>query len=199
VISIRGPPVRRPHRPARCCANARAGPAFDRLPAARCLSQSEFVEGDIVLNHCVQPDRYAGRICQIKLPKHDLVAPDLSQKILEDENCQSFSWTSSVSKAERGKAGIVANRVASSVCNDKQGAEAAICNMRLSSVLDLEIGDVKRTPCQADLPTFVIIDLCAGRDTEIALRIEPVWIRPVDRIQAGAGMRRADIAVPFER
>ena len=83
------------------------------------LSQSEFVEPDIVLDHCVQSDWYASRICQIKLPKHDLVAPDLSQKILKYENCQLFTCTSSVSKAERSKAGIVTNWVASFVRNDK--------------------------------------------------------------------------------
>jgi hypothetical protein len=163
------------------------------------LSQSESVEPDIVLDHCVQPDWYASRIRQIKLPKHDLVAPDLSQEILEYENCQLFTCTSSVSKTERSKAGIVTNWVASFVRNDEYGAEAAICNTGVSSVLDLEIGDVKRTACQADLPTFVIVDLRAGRDAEIALRIERIWIRPVNRIQAGAGMRRGYIAVPFKR
>jgi hypothetical protein len=89
------------------------------LPAARCLSQSESVEPDIVLDHSVQSDWYASRIRQIKLPKHDLVAPDLSQKILKYENCQLFTCTSSVSKAERSKAGIVTNWVASFVRNDK--------------------------------------------------------------------------------
>ena len=71
--------------------------------------------------------------------------------------------------------------------------------MSVSSVLDLEIGDVERAPCQADLPTFVIVDLCAGRDAEIPLRIERIRIRPVNRIQAGAGMRCGYIAVPFKR
>ena len=83
------------------------------------LSQSESVEPDIVLDHCVQSDWHASRIRQIKLPKHDLVAPDLSQKILKYENCQSFTRTSSVSKAERSKAGIITNWVASFVRNDK--------------------------------------------------------------------------------
>src|SRR4029453_11456474 len=83
------------------------------------LSQSGSVEPDIVLAHCVQSDWYASRICQIKLPKQELVAPDLWQKILKYENCQSFTCTSSVSKAERSKAGIATNWVASFVPNDK--------------------------------------------------------------------------------
>ena len=193
-----GPPVRRRHG-ARALTPAPAPCRRRNTACQRCdaLSQSESVEPDIVLDHCVRPDWYLSRIRQIKLPKHDLVAPDLSQKVLKDENCQFFTGTSSVSKAERSKAGIVTNWVASFLRNDKYGAEAAICNTGLSSVLDLEIGDVKRTPCQAHLPTFVIVDLCAGRDAEIPLRIERIWIRPVNRVQAGAGMRRAYIAVPF--
>ena len=83
------------------------------------LSQSESVEPDIVLDHCVRSDWYLSGVRQVKLAKHDLVAPDLSQKILKYENCQFFTCASSVSKTERSKAGIVANRVASFVRNYK--------------------------------------------------------------------------------
>ena len=92
------------------------------------LSQSRSVEPDIVLNYCVRSDWYSTRIWQIKLAKHDLVAPDLSQKVPKDEICQLFTRTASVSKPERSEAGIVANWIASPVRNNKYGAEAAICD-----------------------------------------------------------------------
>jgi hypothetical protein len=43
-------------------------------------------EADIVGDHGVRPNRNATGICQIELAKHDLVAPDLAQEILEDLN-----------------------------------------------------------------------------------------------------------------
>jgi hypothetical protein len=51
---------------------------------------------------------------------------------------------------------------------------------------------------QADLPAFVIIDLGTGGNLKIPLRIERIRVFPVDRIQTGAGVRRADVAVPFQ-
>ena len=136
------------------------------------LSQSEPIEPDIVLDHCVRSDWYLTGVRQIKLAKHDLVAPDLSQKIPKDEICQLFTRTASVSKPERSEAGIVANWIASPVRNNKYGAEPAICDPGFSSVLYFEIGDVKRTTRQADLLTFVIVDLRTGWNPKVPLRID---------------------------
>ena len=124
------------------------------------------VEAKIVLDHGVRPDRYLARIGQIELVKDDLVAPDLAKEILEDLNGQLFSGTPSVSKAERREAGIVANRMVRPVDNPENSAETTIGDVGLASILDLEIGDLERTLCEADLPAFIIVDLRAGGNAE---------------------------------
>ena len=78
-------------------------------------------------------------------------------------------------------------------------AESAIRYVGLPSILYLKIGDLERTTREADLSTFVLVNLGAGRNVEIPLRIERIWVLPVDRIQAAAGVRRADITMAFQR
>jgi hypothetical protein len=162
----------------------------------RTLSRS--AESEIVLDHRVRPDRYSARIRQIKLAKDNLVAPNLAKEILEDVNRQLFARTPPVAEAERSEAGIIANRMTCAIDNPEHRAETAIGDVGLAPVFHLEIGDIERTLRQADLPAFVIVDLGTGGNLKIPLRIERIRVFPVDRIQAGAGVRRADVAVPFQ-
>src|ERR1700735_3059101 len=77
------------------------------------LSRSR--EADIVLDHGIRPNRHATGVCQIQLAKHDLVAPDLAQEILEDLDRQLLTRAAAIAKAERSKAGIVASRMAGAI------------------------------------------------------------------------------------
>jgi hypothetical protein len=154
-------------------------------------------EADIVLDHCIRSNRHTTGVRQIKFAEHDLVAPDLAQKILEHLNRQLLARAPPVAKAEWRESGIIANRMGGSVDHAEHGAEAAIGDVGLAAVFHLEVGDVERTPRQADLPAFVVVDLGAGRDAKVPLRIEHIRVFPVDWVQAGRGVRRADIAVSF--
>jgi hypothetical protein len=174
---------------------------FARRPKRelRCRTLGGSTEPEVVLNHSGRSDRHATRICQIELAKDDLVAPDLAQEILEYLNRQLLTRTPPVSKAEWSKTRIVTNRMARPVYNPENCAESTIRDVGLTPVFHLEICDVERTPREADLPALVIGDLRAGRNLKIPSRIEAIWVLPVNRIQAGAGMGRADVTVPFQR
>jgi hypothetical protein len=158
-----------------------------------CLSSS--VEPDIVLDHCVRPDWHLAWIGQIELAEDDLVVPDLTKEILEDLNCQLLTRTPSVSEAEWSKASIVTNRNALSIDNTENRPKATIRDVYLASIFDLEIRNLKWASREADLLAFVFSNLSAGGNSKIPLRIERSWVFPVHRIQAGAGVRRANVAM----
>src|ERR1700722_432278 len=107
------------------------------------LTLRRSAEPKIVFDHGVWPDRHLTRICQIELAKHDLVAPDLTNEIFKNLNSQLLTWTPSVSKAERSEAGIVANRKTFPTDNTENSAEAAVRDVGLASILNLEIRDLK--------------------------------------------------------
>jgi hypothetical protein len=138
----------------------------------RTLSRS--TESEIVLDHRVRPDRYSAWICQIKLAKDNLVAPDLAKKILEDVNRQLFPRAPPVAKAEWSEAGIITNWMACPVHNAEHRAESTVRDVSLPPIFHLEIGDIKWTPRKPDLPTLVIVDLGTGRNLKISLRIERI-------------------------
>jgi len=94
--------------------------------------------------------------------------------------------TSSVSKAERGKTGVVANRKALAVNNSEYRPETAVRYFGFAPILDIEICDVEWTPRKADLLAFLLGDLGAGGNSKISLRIKPIRIFPMRRIKAGA-------------
>jgi hypothetical protein len=62
----------------------------------------------------------------------------------------------------------------------------------------VEARDVEWASCQPDLPTFLIVDLCARRNPKISLRIECVRVLPMNRIKTGGGVRPADVAMPLQ-
>src|SRR6202046_4728974 len=185
---------RRPAAPDRSAAERRSSACLD-LP----WTLGRPSEADIVSDHGIRSDRHPTGICQIELAKHDLVPPDFAQEILEDLDGQLLARTAAIAEAEWSKAGIVANRMACAVNHRKHRAEAAVGNVDLAAILDLEIGDVEWAACKPDLPAFVVVDLRAGGNAQIALRGERLRVLPVDRIQAGAGGRRAHIAGPLQR
>ena len=84
------------------------------------------------------------------------------------------------------------------IYNAEDGAKSAIRNADLAPIFYLEIADLERTPRETDLPTFVIVDLGAGRYVKIPLRIECIWLPPMHRIEAGTGVWRADIGVALK-
>src|SRR5882762_9621639 len=106
------------------------------------------------------------RICQIKIAKHDLVAPNLAEEVLKDVNRQLLAWTPSVSKAEWSKPGIIANGMSCPINNPENRSEAAVRDVGLAPILYFEIGDFEWTPREANLPTLIIVDLGAGRNVE---------------------------------
>ena len=71
-----------PHRRERRCGERRVNRSCRRRPLGRSG------EREIVLDHCVRPDRHSAWVCQIKLAKDNLVAPDLTKEILGDVNHQ---------------------------------------------------------------------------------------------------------------
>ena len=99
--------------------------------------------------------------------KDNLVAPDLAKEIFEDLNRQLLTWTPSVSEAEWCEAGIVTNRKALPVDNTENRPKAAIRDVCLASILDLEIRDLKWASREADLLAFVFSNLGAGRNAKI--------------------------------
>jgi len=149
------------------------------------------------LNYGVRSDWHLARIRQIEFAKDNLVAPNLAKKILKDLNRQLLTRTPSVSKTERGKSGVIANRKIPTINNTKYRPETAIRDFGLASILYIETRDLERTPRKADLLAFLFSNLSAGGDTKIPLRIKRIRIFPMHRIKAGAGVRRADVAVPF--
>jgi hypothetical protein len=64
-------------------ANADAVSTLTRW-ASQTLPRS--AEPQLVFDHSVWPDRHLAWICETKLAKHNLVAPDLAKEILEDLN-----------------------------------------------------------------------------------------------------------------
>ena len=135
-----------------------------------CLSCSG--EPDIVLNYGVRSDWHLAWIGQIELAEDDLVAPNLTKEILKDLNCQLLTRTPSVSKAERSKAGVVANREVLTINNTEYRPETAIRNFSLASILYIETRDLERTPRKADLLAFLFSNLGAGGNSKIPLRIK---------------------------
>ena len=93
--------------------DARFGSAIARArDPGSSLSRSR--EADIVLDHRIRPNRHATGVCQIELAKHDLVAPTLRRKFSKT-GIVIVVRAAAVAKAERSKAGIVANRMAGAI------------------------------------------------------------------------------------
>src|SRR6201998_4228725 len=109
------PQVKAPCEPPPCSARSISSGSpvhrigLSRSAASQTLGRSD--ESEIVLNHRARSDRHAARIGLIELTEHDLVAPDLAEKILEHLNGQLLAGTAPVAKTERREAGIVANRM----------------------------------------------------------------------------------------
>ena len=149
------------------------------------------------MNYGVGSDRHLTWIRQIEFAEDNLVAPNLAKEILEDLNRQLLTRTPSISKTERGKSGVIANREIPTINSTKYRPETAIRDFGLASVLYIETRDLEPTPRKADLLAFLLSNLSAGGDTKIPLRIKRIRIFPMHRIKAGASVRRADVAVPF--
>jgi hypothetical protein len=71
--------------------------------------------------------------------------------------------TSSVSKAERGKSGVVANWKALAVNNSEYRPETTIGDFGFAPILDIETCNVEWTPRKADLLAFILGNLGAMR------------------------------------
>src|SRR5262249_925431 len=104
-----------------------------------------------------------------------------------------------VSKSEWCKAGIIANRKVLPIDNAENRSEAAIGDICLASVFNLEIGDLEWALRKPDLLAFRFSHLRAGRNAEIPLRVEGIRVLPVDRVETGTSVRRADIAMALQR
>src|SRR4249920_2689393 len=109
---------------------------------------------------------------------------------------QLLAGTTPITESKRCKTGVVTDREALAIDDTEDGAEAAISDIGFPAVLHLEIGDVERTLCKSDLPTFLFRYLGTRRDAEIPRRIEGTRIFPMNRVHAGSGVRRIDVAVP---
>jgi hypothetical protein len=158
-----------------------------------------FAEADIIVDHRVRSDRDPPRVGQIEFAENDLVTPDLAEKILENLDRQLFPGTAAVAETKRRKAGIVADRLRLIIHYTEHRAETAIGYPDLSAVFDFKSGDIEWATGEAYLLTFFLVDLGTSRHTAIAIRIELLRILPMYWAETCAGVRRADIAMPFKR
>jgi hypothetical protein len=65
--------------------------------------------------------------------------------------------------------------------------------------LDFKSADIEWAADKTYLLRFLLINLGNCRYIAIALRIEMFWTLPMYWAETGAGVRRADIAISFER
>ena len=97
----------------------------------------------------------------------------------------SRSSDSPVTETKGRKASIVTDRLRLTFHHAEHRAETAVADPDLSAVLNFKTGDIEWAAGQADLLTFLLIDLGAGRHRAIAFRIELFWILPMDRAETG--------------
>ena len=154
-------------------------------------------EPKIVQNHSVRSNGHLAWTRRVEPPKYDFVAPDFAQEIFEDVDGQLLAGTTPITKPKWCKPGVVTNREVFAIDDTEDGPETAIGDIGFPPVPHLEIGDVERALCKSDLPTFIFGYLDTRRDAKIPRRIEGTRIFPMNRVDAGSGVRRIDVAVPF--